>query len=82
MRLTDRLNIATDVYPGCKTTKQISQLLVSASKSHSYHQCQLISQLLDTANIEQWVTVGLPLSGKNIWNTKFFPGQGKVREFC
>ena len=25
---------------------------------------------------------GLPRSGKNIWKTKFFPGQGKVREFC
>ena len=77
MRLTDSLDIATDVYPGRKTTKlaesallltctlahlyksietavlDISQLLVSASKSHSYHQCQLISQLLVTANSEQ-----------------------------
>ena len=25
---------------------------------------------------------GLPRSGKNIWKIKFFPGQGKVREFC
>ena len=25
---------------------------------------------------------GLPLSGKNVWKMKFFPGQGKVREFC
>ena len=25
---------------------------------------------------------GLPWSGKNIWKTNFFPGQGKVREFC
>ena len=25
---------------------------------------------------------GLPWSGKNIWKMKFFPGQGKVREFC
>ena len=25
---------------------------------------------------------GLPRSGKNIWKMKFFPGQGKVREFC
>ena len=25
---------------------------------------------------------GLPRSGKNIWEMKFFPGQGKVREFC
>ena len=24
---------------------------------------------------------GLPQSGKNIWKLKFFPGQGKVREF-
>ena len=25
---------------------------------------------------------GLPWSGKNIWKMKFFPSQGKVREFC
>ena len=25
---------------------------------------------------------GLPRSGKNIWKMKFFPGHGKVREFC
>ena len=24
----------------------------------------------------------MPRSGKNIWKMKFFPGQGKVREFC
>ena len=28
------------------------------------------------------MTPGLPRSGKNIWKMKFFPGQGKVREFC
>ena len=25
---------------------------------------------------------GLPQSGKNIWKMKFFPGKGKVGEFC
>ena len=30
----------------------------------------------------EWQTAGLPWSGKNIWKMKFFPGQGKVREFC
>ena len=25
---------------------------------------------------------GLPQSGKIIWKMNFFPGQGKVREFC
>ena len=25
--------------------------------------------------------VGLPRSGKKVWKMKFFPGQGKVREF-
>ena len=25
---------------------------------------------------------GLPWSGKNICKMKFFPGEGKVREFC
>ena len=28
------------------------------------------------------MTAGLPWSGKNISKMKFFPGQGKVREFC
>ena len=27
-------------------------------------------------------TAGLPRSGKNVWKMEFFPGQGKVREFC
>ena len=27
-------------------------------------------------------TPELARSGKNIWKMKFFPGQGKVREFC
>ena len=26
-------------------------------------------------------TSGLPRSGKKVWKMKFFPGQGKVREF-
>ena len=25
---------------------------------------------------------GLPWAGKNIWKMKFFPGHGKVMEFC
>ena len=29
-----------------------------------------------------WAPPGLPQSGKNIWKMNFFPGQGKVREFC
>ena len=28
------------------------------------------------------VTAGFPQSWKNIWKMKFFPGQGKVMEFC
>ena len=28
------------------------------------------------------IQAGLPQSGKNIWKMHFFPGQGKVREFC
>ena len=37
-----------------------------------------------TWNRSQRITVvlGLPWSGKNIQKMKFFPGQGKVREFC
>ena len=29
-----------------------------------------------------YIKAGLPRSGKNIWKTNFFPGQGKVMEFC
>ena len=32
------------------------------------------------AVFQEFIT-GLPRSGKNIWKMKFFPGQGKVREF-
>ena len=33
--------------------------------------------------LELWIQIsGLPRSVKNIWKMKFFPGQGKVREFC
>ena len=28
-----------------------------------------------------YMIAGLPQSGKNIWKMKYFPGQGKVREF-
>ena len=28
------------------------------------------------------IIAGLPQSGKNIWKMNFFPGQGKVKEFC
>ena len=31
---------------------------------------------------DQAVHAGLSQSGKNVWKMKFFPGQGKVREFC
>ena len=30
----------------------------------------------------QTIFPGLPRSGNNIWKMKYFPGQGKVREFC
>ena len=29
-----------------------------------------------------FTVVELPRSGKTIWKMKFFPGQGKVKEFC
>ena len=39
----------------------------------------------NSKNINARVTVltlsGLPRSGKKVWKMKFFPGQGKVREF-
>ena len=42
----------------------------------------LIAPLEDKAFQRHSSSTGLPRSGKNIWKTKFFPGQGKVREFC
>ena len=37
-----------------------------------------------TIYFSEWLNMraGLPRSGENIWKMKFFPGQGKVREFC
>ena len=32
--------------------------------------------------IKDHSATGLPWSGKNVWKMNFFPGQGKVREFC
>ena len=32
--------------------------------------------------LHSFLTTGLPRSGKNVWKVKFFPGQGKFREFC
>ena len=46
---------------------------------------QVLSWALQNSNVFQnngLVSAGLPRSGKNIWKMKFFPGQGKVREFC
>ena len=46
--------------------------------------CHQIVQLTKTNMKSCFSTLfsGLPQSGKNIWKMKFFPGQGKVREFC
>ena len=37
---------------------------------------------LDTRMFFFFLVPRLPRSGKNVWKMKFFPGQGKVREFC
>ena len=33
-------------------------------------------------NEQNGMEAGLPQSGKKVWKTKFFPGQGKVIEVC
>ena len=38
-------------------------------------------QSMTAALISQPVHAGLPRSRKKVWKMKFFPGQGKVREF-
>ena len=46
------------------------------------HECLVKMQSHEKISSISSVTVtGLPRSGKNIWKMKFFPGQGKVREF-
>ena len=46
---------------------------------------ELKVDLIDNSVISVWKhslqPSGLPRSGKNIWKMKFFPGQGKVKEF-
>ena len=42
----------------------------------------LKNQLEPKDNRQSYIKPGLPRSGKNIWKMEFFPGQGKVREFC
>ena len=45
-------------------------------------QCMPCSSLIISEMLLEIHTSGLPRSGKNVWKMKFFPGQGKVREFC
>ena len=61
----------TDIHdPACKCLSLLVQLFGGEHK-----------EALNPENMVKFVT-GLPRSGKNIWKMKFFPGQGKVREFC
>ena len=50
------------------------QLLVRALDKREY--------LMIIEGLFSYFSAGLPRSGKNVWKLKFFPGQGKVREFC
>ena len=36
----------------------------------------------ETILLRNYEKTGLPRSGKKVWKMKFFPGQGKVKEFC
>ena len=43
----------------------------------------LLQEVIFTLSGSKFIPViGLSRSGKNVWKMKFFPGQGKVREFC
>ena len=63
-------------YPVCK--KDRSQLTV-----HTQIRPCAGSKLFAIPSVFfQLITAGLPWSGENVWKMKFFPSQGKVREFC
>ena len=42
----------------------------------------LVRLSLPRSSIVRLTDPGLPRLGKNIWKMEFFPGQGKVGEFC
>ena len=54
----------------CECSFHIVECLKSYCKSCSFQ------------SLQKKVVAGLPQSGKNIWKMKYFPGQGKVWEFC
>ena len=41
----------------------------------------LIEAYIKLLLAKKTLNAGLPRSGKKVWKMKFFPGQGKVREF-
>ena len=43
---------------------------------------QKITNAAEISKQSKGVNTQACLSGKNVWKMKFFPGQGKVREFC
>ena len=47
----------------------------------AWHPSQIGCLFIDPIWPSQLVS-GLPWSGKNVLKMKFFPGQGKIREFC
>ena len=53
---------------------------MSLFKNYNAHKNQMGSNCFAEKNVRS--CSGLPQSGKNIWKMTFFPGQGKVREFC
>ena len=58
-----------------KWNPQEDQEVIEGIEKIYYENC-------DPSLFELEVGSGLPRSGKNVRNMKFFPGQGKVREFC
>ena len=68
-------------------TTSLFRALIASLKWH--FSCDFIFDPKTTSLIRPFLgsqksglNTGLPWSGKNIWKMKFFPGQGKVREFC
>ena len=63
----------------CRSRNRSNYLSYVCSENHSFLCLSVVSQ-----NVFDYLkcSAGLPRSGKNIWKMKFFPGKGKVREFC